>query len=62
MSFQLMMNYFFIILIKCDKGYRTVVLGYVAGAPLYIGIIVARLRSYGISPVFSKTFYSSWRG
>ena len=30
--------------------------------PLYIGVILARLRSVGISPVFREALYSSWRG
>ena len=30
--------------------------------PLYIGVIMARLRSIGISPVFREALYSSWRG
>ena len=29
---------------------------------MYIGVIMARLRSNGISPVFSEILYSSWRG
>ena len=29
--------------------------------PLYIGVIMARLRSVGISPVFREALYSSWR-
>ena len=29
---------------------------------MYIGAIMARLRSIGISPVFSEALYSSWRG
>ena len=27
-----------------------------------IGVIMARLRSIGISPVFREALYSSWRG
>ena len=30
--------------------------------PLYIGVIMARLRSVCISPVFGEASYSSWRG
>ena len=30
--------------------------------PLYIGVLMARLRSIGISPVFREALYSSWRG
>ena len=30
--------------------------------PLYIGVIMARLRPIGISPVFRESLYSSWRG
>ena len=30
--------------------------------PWYIGVIMARLRSIGISPVFREALYSSWRG
>ena len=30
--------------------------------PLYISVIMARLKSVGISPVFSEALYSSWRG
>ena len=30
--------------------------------PLYIGVIMARLRSIDISPVFIEALYSSWRG
>ena len=30
--------------------------------PLYIGVIMARLRLVGISPVFREALYSSWRG
>ena len=29
---------------------------------MYIGVIMARLRSVGISCVFSEALYSSWRG
>ena len=29
---------------------------------MYIGVIMARLRSIGISPVFREAVYSSWRG
>ena len=29
---------------------------------MYIGVIIACLRSVGISPVFSEALYSSWRG
>ena len=29
---------------------------------MYIGVIMARLRSIGISPVFREASYSSWRG
>ena len=29
---------------------------------MYIGVIMARLRSVGISPVFREALYSSWRG
>ena len=30
--------------------------------PLYIGVLMAHLRSVGISPVFSEALCSSWRG
>ena len=30
--------------------------------PLYIVVIMTRLRSVGISPVFREALYSSWRG
>ena len=29
---------------------------------IYFGVVMARLRSTGISPVFSEVLYSSWRG
>ena len=29
---------------------------------MYIGEIIARFRSIGISPVFREALYSSWRG
>ena len=29
---------------------------------MYIGVIMARLRSVGISPVFREFLYSNWRG
>ena len=29
---------------------------------MYIGVIMVRLRSVGISPVFREALYSSWRG
>ena len=29
---------------------------------MYIGVIMARLRSVSISPVFREALYSSWRG
>ena len=29
---------------------------------MYIGAIMARLRSVGVSPVFREALYSSWRG
>ena len=30
--------------------------------PFYIGVIMVRLKSVGISPVFREALYSSWRG
>ena len=37
-------------------------LGRFLESPLYIGVIMARLRSIGISPVFREALYRSWRG
>ena len=46
-------NIFSCIFIKCDIT---------ATGRLHIGVIMADLRSIGISPVFRETLYSSWRG
>ena len=44
------------------KAYRTVVIQKVPGVPLCIGVIMACLKSVGISPVFREALYSSWWG
>ena len=58
-----MLIIFQVFFIKCDvRAIGRQFLGIFLNPPLYIDVIMARLRSIGISPVFSEALYSSWRG
>ena len=57
------MDIFSSIIIKCDvRATGRLFLGRFLDPPLYIGVIMASLRSITISPVFNEALYSSWGG
>ena len=56
-------NIFQNIFIKCDvRATGRKFLGRFLELPLYIGVIMARLRSVGISPVFREAFIAVGEG
>ena len=56
-------NIFSCIFIRCDvRATGRQFLARFLEPPLYIDVIMVRLRSFGISPVFTEALYSSWRG
>ena len=63
MRLQEFVDIFSSIFIKCDvRATGRQFLGRFLEPPLYIDVIMGRLRSFGISPVSRDALCSSWRG